>query len=358
MRAFSPLNDNEPDGEVARKAPLEGLFKLVLKGAVLALCVFATLAAFVIAVPEGNDYALATLLKHERLAQPYPRKIVLVGGSNLAFGVDSAIIERATGCPVVNMGMNGFFGVRYMLEEVKPFLHPSDAVIVAFEHDNWFKSVDGEGKDLFVIAKTNPAALSYLSFRQIGSIVAAMPFIAQKKLERIVYEFEANLRGIEREEDEDDLDMDLIETLAGFERHGDLTSHLGVAGAERLDDGLDASNLAFEEKSVELIEEFAKDMNSAGVPLLVSYTSTIRDYYERHGAALDAVHARIAASPVLIAPSSPADFVYERPLFFDTVYHLNAEGRPIRSRKLADDLLKTFGDRARCAPDGSPIAFQ
>jgi hypothetical protein len=40
----------------------------------------------------------------------------------------------------------------------------------------------------------------------------------------------------------------------------------------------------------------------------------------------------------LIVPSPPADFVYEESQFFDTVYHLNREGRALRTEKVIRDL--------------------
>src|SRR5688500_9034323 len=81
--------------------------RLIAKGIGLVAGTFALIAGVVFLVPEGNDYGLATVLKHDRLARDVPRKIVFIGGSNLAFGMDSGMVEKATGLPVVNMGMNG-----------------------------------------------------------------------------------------------------------------------------------------------------------------------------------------------------------------------------------------------------------
>jgi hypothetical protein len=46
--------------------------------------------------------------------------------------------------------------------------------------------------------------------------------------------------------------------------------------------------------------------------------------------------------------SSARDYVYDESFFFDTVFHLNADGRALRSARLAAD-INAFRD-APCAP--------
>src|SRR5688572_19607287 len=95
-----------------------GLARLVLEVLLLVLVAMATMALFVLVVPEVNDYHRASVTKHQRLSALPSPKIVLAGGSNLAFGIDSQMIEKATGRKVVNMGMDGYLGARFLLAEV------------------------------------------------------------------------------------------------------------------------------------------------------------------------------------------------------------------------------------------------
>jgi len=60
--------------------------------------------------------------KYERLVRlPTPR-IVLIGGLNLTFGVVSKLLRSRTACEIVNLGFNGYPGVRCMLAEASPLL--------------------------------------------------------------------------------------------------------------------------------------------------------------------------------------------------------------------------------------------
>lgn len=64
-------------------------------------------------------------------------KIVLLGGSNVLFGLRAALVAEATGRATVNMGVGVLLGADYMLFGLKPLLSPGDTVILAFEERLW-----------------------------------------------------------------------------------------------------------------------------------------------------------------------------------------------------------------------------
>jgi hypothetical protein len=349
MEAAVPTNDptNELSASRAgsRSAVTRDVLRLLLKGSALLAGSVAFAIAFVLFVPDGNDYALVTVKKHERLAALGPGKVVFVGGSNLAYGLDSGMVERALGRPVVNMGMNGYLGVRFMLEEVKPKLAPTDIVVIALEYDSYYKSADGTSSDLLAVTKANPQAFSYLSWKQRSGLAEAVPYVAQLKFLRLLREaghgMQSLLRGAERE---DPLALILsIESLAGFNPYGDLESHLGVKWPGEREDGVNASTTPVDAGVVEALREFARTEGARGVQVMLSYTPADRSYYGKHRASIDALHARLQAASPLVVPSPPSTFVFANDWFFDTVYHLNERGRPVRTKLVIDDIERQLG---------------
>jgi len=338
------------DGAIGAK-PLWAVARVLLKGAALLTLTLASMLGVFLLVPESNDYARASLRKHERLARYEAPKIVLVGGSNLAFGIDSAMISRAIGCPVVNMGMNGYLGVRYMLEEVKRELNPSDLVVLAFEYDNFYKTVDGRPTDILVVVKANPTAFTYLSFDQQMDVLGSIPFATQQKVLRLLEEATVwakdGLMGRAAPE-ADETTISAIETASGFTPEGDLISHLGVAWSEELEDGIIPPDGAIDPQVIGLMQAFGAQMQARGVDVMVSYTPITRAFYEQHAATLNEVHARIGRSPPLNTPSTPEAFAYDESFFFDTVYHLNAEGRELRTQRLIEDMERHLQGDSMC----------
>lgn len=332
--------------------PLRDALRLGAKAlSVVALCA-AVAFAIVAFIPEGNDYAEATLLKHERLASFDGPKVVLVGGSNLAFGIDTLQMQDETGCPVVNMGMNGYFGVRYMLEEVRPSMRPGDTVVVALEYDSFFKPVDGTASNLLLIVKANPQAFAYLSPRQQLDVLAATPYVAQEKLLRLIRGVAFGLRDALGGDDdepatEEEMTME-IETLSGFNAEGDLVSHLGVTWPYAHEQGIDPAT-PVDPQIVGLLAAFSADMEARGVRVMVSYTPLMRSFYDEHRAGIDNIH-RLLTEAGLTVPSAPTAYVYDESFFFDTVFHVNAEGRALRSERLAADINAFRGPDARCDP--------
>lgn len=351
MTTTIPLSETAENTSISQRRP--GVLSLAAKGFALVVAAAASVVAICVLIPDANDYAKATLLKHAALKADVPRKIVLVGGSNLAFGIDSTLIREATGCPVVNMGMNGYFGARYMLSEVRDDLRPDDLVVVAWEWDNYFKSVDGDPGSLLAATKTNPAAFGYLDSSQIISVARKYPEIAQHKVIRLLFEAREYVKslyipGYGKDEGGPRGLIQSIESLSGFTPDGDLVSHLGVKWPANLEYGLDLVNTPADQEIIPLMVDFVEDVGARGVVTMISFTPVIDYYYADQRREIDRISAELQANPKLNVPRPASDYVFPPSQHFDTVYHLNAEGRAIRSRMLAEDILATFGDRARC----------
>jgi hypothetical protein len=324
--------------EIKNESSGKGGFWRFLAGALLlAVLTYLTALVFVLLVPEQNDYALASNLKHDRLEALPGNRVVLVGGSNLAFGIDSPAIERAVGCPVVNMGMNGYFGVRFMLNEVRPQLREGDVVVLAFEWDNYFKTVDGASNNLLVVSKANPRAFAALTWEQRwGIAVNGVPYAARQKALRLFGDGLSAIDTLVRGDHDEEGLIFSIETLSGFTPEGDLVSHLDVDWPLPFEQGIVSDTV--DPQVIPMIAAFAREMEARGVRVVMSYTPLMRSFYDQHTAPLQAVHEQLAADLPGLVARPPQDYVFDENLFFDTVYHLNGEGREIRSALLAGDI--------------------
>ena len=337
----------KPRGSGARFGPLI----LAAQAAALVAAALLTTAAVAVLVPDDGDYAKASVLKHDLLAEDVPRKIVLVGGSNLSYGTDSLIIQEQTGCPVVNMGMNGYFGVRFMMEEVKPYLNAGDIVVIAWEYDSFYKSVDGTNTDLLMVTKANPKTFAALTLEQKLSVISRYPYVAQQKVIRLVGETYEGLGALVSPEEpaEDTIDILTVEGYSSFSPRGDLVGHLDLTWSGPIESGDDISNLPMDQEILPLMQDFIREMEAKDVQVMISWTPIIEDFYAQHKDEIERLNAQMDATPGFLIPRPARDFVFPPTQHFDTAYHLNAEGRAIRSRMVADDIKSQFGDDALCA---------
>lgn len=112
---------------------------IILAAALAAVLVLGFFApTLLIAVtPDVYDDAFVGALdeKYDRLTSIEEDKLVIVGGSSTAFGIDSAMLEQYTGMPVVNFGLYAALGTKLMLDLSRPGIEEGDVVILAPEMD-------------------------------------------------------------------------------------------------------------------------------------------------------------------------------------------------------------------------------
>lgn len=106
--------------------------------AILAIILpFAAVPTLALALPAqyGESFTSVLCDKVDRLAEIDEPKIVVVGGSSVAFGLDSEMIERYTGMPVVNFGVYAALGTKLMLDLSRDFIKEGDVIVLAPELD-------------------------------------------------------------------------------------------------------------------------------------------------------------------------------------------------------------------------------
>ena len=71
--------------------------------------------------------------KVERLQNTDGPKVILVGGSSVAFGVDAELLEQTLGMPVINFGLYATLGTKTMLDYSKSGIDEGDIIVIAPE---------------------------------------------------------------------------------------------------------------------------------------------------------------------------------------------------------------------------------
>ena len=109
----------------------------VIIGFIAILAPFVSVVAFAVSMPaQYTDTFVGELNeKVDRLYEIDEPKIVVVGGSSVAFGLDSAMLEKYTGMPVVNFGLYAALGPKVMLDLSRDGIKEGDIVIIAPELD-------------------------------------------------------------------------------------------------------------------------------------------------------------------------------------------------------------------------------
>lgn len=122
--------------------------------------------AFGLSPQYDNSFYGGMAIKYDRLKNVSGKKVVIIGGSSLAFGLRSDLLEEELGMPVINFGLYANLGTKYMLDVAQDFIGKDDIVIIAPEQNcqalslyfnaeaTWY-SVDGKYEILNKIDNNN-----------------------------------------------------------------------------------------------------------------------------------------------------------------------------------------------------------
>lgn len=105
-----------------------GIFMALFSLTAVVLILFHT---YVVKDQYLGNYQASLLDKVERLQSIEEPKIILIGNSNLAFGMNSQMLEEAMEMPVVNMGLHGGLGNAFHEEMLQFGLSEGDIVILS-----------------------------------------------------------------------------------------------------------------------------------------------------------------------------------------------------------------------------------
>ncbi|MDR2020877.1 MAG: hypothetical protein LBQ14_08950 [Treponema sp.] len=289
--------------------------------------IFLSLPFFIfllVPLPE-NSYNLAIADKH-RLLQTEKAKFVLAGGSNLSFGIDSGALEDAFNVSVVNMGINAGFGLGRILDDISPFLNTGDILLIVPEYAHFTTLWNGNGIAYEAIFDARQYQLLWHPgyydmpidcFNYLSTKYEAVKYFLTPQASR-------NPNVYYRD---------------GFNKYGDYIKHLKNNNGKVLINN-DIGDIT--RQYIQYFFRFIDDFNARGITVLLSYPSYESNSFVNNEKLIRELDMLFRKKEGLVVISKPEDYSYPKDFFYDTVYHLNAKGRKMRTDNLITD-IKTSG---------------
>jgi hypothetical protein len=289
----------------------------------LQACIAALLAWPMLHEPPSRNFLAADLDKHDRLARLSSPRIVFVGGSATAFGIDSPRLERALGRPVVNMGLYQPLGLEFMLNEVEGALRPGDLVVVSPEYSLLFDHPSADA--LRQLVELNPAALRWLPTAQARGMIDRVHKPLGVRARRAIQE---GFLGFEREEDPFP-----PYSRDSFNEYGDVVAHAALRARPIVVDRyfLGSVDLPVFRRNLERLNRFHQACLARGVRDLYSYPAAVQGSVELQRADFDAVIGEIERVLDMPRLHGAAEMIFPASLFFDSKEHLTLEGKTRRT---------------------------
>ena len=281
-----------------------------------------------------DNYFVAALGdKYERLHSVKEPKLVVVGGSSVAFGIDSELLGRYTGREVVNFGLYATLGSKVMLDLSEGGLNAGDIVIFAPEPEAATMSLYFGAEAIWQAIDVCPALFDV---------------IPDSDKEKLYSEFADYKADKEKYTKEGIPNPPGVYNRRSFNEFGDIA----VARPFNLmAKGYDSNTtFAFDTETVaddfiDYFNAYASRLAERGVTVYFSFCP-INELALEDG--VDAEKLRAFQSYFeerLICPviSDIEDYVMEWGYFYDTNMHLNEAGVTVRTNMLIEDVRRAEG---------------
>ncbi len=285
---------------------------------------------------EESNYLAVTLDKHQRLATVQGPKLVLVGGSNVAFGFMSDTMEITLERTVVNMGLVGGLGIPFMLNEVDAALNSGDVVVLSFEYELFSGSPNRFV--LLQVLEYSPSHLFHLSAPDLRPVVLDNGLsLLGALVRRSTPWYRAPASDL----------ANAPYLRSAFNLQGDMIGHHDLAprteGGWGLKVGVPgaANRTLPAEVSPEIrrfLDRFVRRCRDRNVRVCLTFPPYPESIFGQVADTLESLARSLDAIAGLEILDVPAETVFPDALFFDTGYHLTREGAEQRTRHVLDRL--------------------
>lgn len=273
-------------------------------------------------MPQYNaNYCASLQDKVERLESIEGAKIVLLGNSNLTFGIHSELIESELGMPVVNMGLHGAIGNRIHEDMAKYHVTEGDIYILC--HTSYMDD-DGVGDAtlLWSILENHFELWKLLQPSDAYTMLKFYPTYLKKCLELYNSGY-------------GNLDTGSIYDRSAFNVYGDISLERNEC---KYVFGEPVNPPEINDIAIERINELSAWLETQGAVLLVAAYPIGNGELTAETEEFEEFQRELEEKLDCAVISQFTDYMYDYSAFYDTSLHLTSEAADVRTRQLIEDI--------------------
>lgn len=332
---------------------------IVFSGLLILFFSYTGLFYYQLAAPVKAEWWVPNVIAYkEHLARNLQgNRIILIGGSNVLFGINGQILEKKTNRKVVNLGTHASLDLDYFYYQIKEHVREGDLVVMPLEfpyynrnnYSDWFlNNMMAWGKHDY---------LDQLPVYDLAKFLITVP--PKRIMEGFILKFKTGKTNQKNENQIISLDYikkELHQIWQNNETgwhgysHRSLNQFAEFSVAEPFDKTLMKKNLEYLGKDVEVNENFIrvfKKINNLILEkkgkLILTWPVTIRN----KSFDLSKMDSKLKVKRLIRKleennikiECNPADFNISSQYFFNTRSHLNIYGAMIRTINLGDCLI-------------------
>lgn len=271
---------------------------------------------------------------YDNLQASKTKKIVIVGNSAVAFGVNSALAEKLLNdggidCEVCNFGLYGAIGTRAMVELCSSMVNDGDIVILSPELASQPLSNYFSAEEVWRALDSDPSMFWQFSSESKKSLVggffgyASDKFSGEEKSGSGIYSsssFDANC------------------DLTNYERNNSI-----MQGGVDSNNPIELSNELINMQTVSVINEWADELAERGAIVYYSFSPMNSVAVVEKDMTVEALEYYFASNLSCKLLGSVSSAVMESGWFYDSNFHLNSSGAIYNTVRIVNDIKTALG---------------
>ncbi|MDJ0659371.1 MAG: hypothetical protein QNJ42_07750 [Crocosphaera sp.] len=272
---------------------------------------------------SSTSLLFAKIDKNARLKEAPSPRLIMVGGSNLSFGINSQMIKDALSLNPINTGIHASIGLKYMMDDVLDDIRPGDIVLISPEYQQFYgDGAYGRNELLRIVMDIDRDSLNNLNRKQWLKILPYFPKFALSKLKPSEYFFQQSKN------------VGVYERRA-FNQYGDVYIHWNLQ-SKKVEPISQLPN-DFNEKLIKEMVNFREQVEQKEAYLYVTFPGYQEGSFENSEEEIANLKTKLIENNFILL-GSPERYKIPNNMMYDTPYHLSKEGVELRTRRLIEDL--------------------
>lgn len=276
-----------------------------------------------------TEYPATIINKYQRLdSLKNTPKIIICGGSSSSYGINSKLLEDTLNMPVVNTSLAMSLGSQFHLNMINDYLHKGDIILYIPEYEYYYGKEAGDdflNTTLFYYPKIYKDFTKFQKKRFINDVVRLSTefyfgyFKSKNKPKNSQYSREAyNYLGD---------NISLVNTYESNVREDTINRYQKL------------KTTTTSKEFVSFLKNKKAIYDKKGVKLLITYPPLENSQFDKRF--LENI-AEVKKQTGITFLGNPNQYIYDANFFYDSSYHLNGNGRTLRSQELIKTVLKEF----------------
>ncbi len=270
---------------------------------------------------KNDNYWASVIEKHALLQKTKAPRILIAGGSNMAFGINSGLIENDFEMPVINMALHEDLGLNFIAQELNNNIQKGDIALIGLEYQTTNSGKLDAKSQVYKFSKENDWSLNSFFFSiksHFYSLYKSLLYYLGNNSQNYNYK---------------------LLSRKNFNSKGDFEGHFNQNKLFILD-SLSAFESDFNSK-IKKLNQLNEDILAKDAKIYFVFPSLAESAFEQNFSVIEEIHQTIQKELKMPVLGTPQDFVLDDEYFYDNIYHTNKKGRQIRTSRLISILEDT-----------------